>query len=79
MYVVHEGEQPFFGRARLLQSFPKRPKLLQPPLYDGFAELFLGLEVVVDVAQRDSSRLGDIGEACFSEPQFIGQLDCRLD
>ena len=62
----------------LLQSFPKRPKLGQAAIHDGFTKFFLGLEIVIDIAKWDTGRLRDIGETCFSEPLSISQLRRRL-
>src|SRR5260370_37003061 len=71
--ALHEGKQPLLGRTQPVHLFPKCAKLRQAPLHHGFGEFFLGFEVVVDIAYRHASRLGDIRQTCLSETASIRQ------
>src|SRR6267143_1683415 len=55
------------------------PKLLEAPLHHGFGEFFLGFEVVVDIAYRHASRLGDVRQTRLSETASIRQLRRSLN
>src|SRR5437899_9935591 len=77
--ATHESQQPFLRRT---QSVPLRPvcaKLLEAPLHHGFGEFFLGFEVVVDIAYRHASRLGDVRQTRLSETASIRQLRRSLN
>src|ERR1700726_4764473 len=72
--ATHESKQPFLRRT---QAVPRRPgcaKLFEAPLQHGFGEFFLGFEVVVDIAYRHASRLGDVRQTRLSETASIRQL-----
>src|SRR5580700_3244946 len=45
----------------------------------GFSEFFLGFEVVVDIAYRHASRLGDVRQTRLSETSSIRQLRRSLN
>src|SRR5260370_31912637 len=64
----------FFRGTRPVPLFPQRPKFQQALLHNGLADFIFCLEVVVDVADRDLRRLGDIGEARLLEPMSVRQL-----
>src|SRR5882757_2522298 len=56
--ALHESIQPLLGRTQPVHLVPECAKLRQAPLHHGLTELFLGLEVVVDIANRDMRRFG---------------------
>ena len=64
----------FFRGTRPVPLFPQRLKFQQALLHNGLADFIFCLEVVVDVADRDLGRLGDIGEARLPEPMSVRQL-----
>src|SRR5258708_33855771 len=68
-----------FRGTRPAPLFPQRPKFQQALLHNGLADLIFCLEVVVDVADRDLSGLGDIGEARLPEPMSVRQLHSRAN
>src|SRR5467141_325767 len=47
--------------------------------HDGYGEFFLGFEVVVDIAYRHASRLGDVRQTRLSETAPIRQLRRSLN
>src|SRR5260370_8488859 len=79
MNGVHKSKQPLMRR---IEGGPLRPrcaKLLEAPLHHGFGEFFLGFEVVVDIADRHASRLGDVRQTRLSETASISQLGRSLN
>src|SRR5260370_39849987 len=66
-----ERYQPLLRRTQAVPLRPRCARLLQAPLHHGFGELFLGLEVVVDIAYRHASRLGDVCQGGLSETALI--------
>src|ERR1700677_393580 len=67
----------FFRRTRPVPLFPQRPKLQQALLHNGLADFIFCLEVVVDIADWDLGRRGNIGEAGLPEPTSVRQLHSR--
>src|SRR4029077_7482820 len=59
--------KPFFRGARLVPLFPQRLKFQQAPLHYSLAKIFLGLEVVVNVAYRNMGGFGDVRQARLPE------------
>src|SRR3984893_9015520 len=79
MNGVHKSKQPLLRRT---QAVPLRlgcAKLLEAPLHHGFGEFFLGFEVVVDIAYRHASRLGDVRQTRLSETASIRELRRSLN
>src|SRR6266566_9382245 len=60
MNGFHKSKQPLLRRTQAVPLRPGCAKLLEAPLHHGFGEFFLGFEVVVDIAYRHASRLGDV-------------------
>src|SRR5580692_10788067 len=77
--ALHESQQPLLRRTQAVPIRPGCAKLLQPPLHHGFGEFFLGFEVVVDIAYRHASRLGDVRKTRLSETASIRQLRRSLN
>src|SRR6202040_2859014 len=76
---VHKSKQPLLRRTQAVPLRPGCAKLLQAPLHHGFGEFFLGFEVVVDIAYRHASRLGDVRQTRLSETASIRQLRRSLN
>src|ERR1700733_6881660 len=76
---VHKSKQPFLRRTQAVPLRPGCAKLLEAPLHHGFGEFFLGFEVVVDIAYRHASRLGDVRQTRLSETASIRQLRGSLN
>src|ERR1700730_6664740 len=53
MNAFHKSKQPLLRRTQPVYVLPQFSKLRQAPLHNGLAKLFLGFEVVVDIAYRD--------------------------
>src|SRR6202035_4830148 len=79
MNGVHKSKQPLLRRTQAVPLRPGCAKLLQAALHHGFGEFFLGFEVVVDIACRHASRLGDVRQTRLSETAFIRQLRRSLN
>src|SRR6202047_1383331 len=77
--ATHESQQPLFRRTQAVPLRPGCAKLLEAPLHHGFGEFFLGFEVVVDIAYRHASRLGDVRQTRLSETASIRQLRRSLN
>src|ERR1700722_17225610 len=76
---VHKSKQPLLRRTQAVPLRPGCAKLLETPLHHGFGEFFLGFEVVVDIAYRHASRLGDVRQTRLSETASIRQLRRSLN
>src|SRR5258707_2828617 len=79
MNGVHKSKQPLLRRTQAVPLRPVCAKLLEAPLHHGFGEFFLGFEVVVDIAYRHPSRLGDVRQTRLSETASIRQLRRSLN
>src|SRR5258706_9711625 len=79
MNGVHKSTQPLLRRTQAVPLRPGCAKLLEAPLHHGFGEFFLAFEVVVDVAYRHASRLGDVRQTRLSETASIRQLRRSLN
>src|SRR5437870_4275462 len=79
MNGVHKSTQPLLRRTQAVPLRPACAKLLEAPLHHGFGEFFLGFEVVVDIAYRHASRLGDVRQTRLSETASIRQLRRSLN
>src|ERR1700692_143251 len=77
--AFHKSKQPLLRRTQPVDLLPQFSKLRQAPLNNGLAKLFLGFEVVVDIAYRNASRLGDVRQTRLSETAFIRQLRRSLN
>src|SRR5580658_7438334 len=77
--AVHKSKQPLLRRTQAVPLRPGCAKLLKAPLHHGFGEFFLGFEVVVDIAYRHASRLGDVRQTRLSETASIRQLGRSLN
>src|SRR5229473_4242751 len=77
--ALHESKQPLLGRTQPVQLVPECAKLRQTPLHHGLAEFVLGFEVVVDIAYRHASRLGDVRQTRLSETASIRQVRRSLN
>src|SRR5207245_2468392 len=71
---LDKATEPLFGRIRLVQFLQQLPESRKTQLDDGIANLVLGLEVVVDIAQGDAGFLGDIGDRGGGEAVPISDL-----
>src|SRR6266403_758365 len=76
---LYELAQPFSGRVCFVELLQQPLESRKAQLDDGVANLVLRLEVVVDVAQRNSGLLGDVGDrrGC-AGPQRRGGLSRRF-
>src|SRR5229473_8646665 len=77
--ALHESKQPLLGRTQPVHLVPECAKLRQTPLHHGLAEFVLGFEVVVDIAYRHASRLGDVRQTRLSETASIRQVRRSLN
>src|SRR3984957_13074480 len=77
--ATHESQHPLLRRTQAVPLRPGCAKLLEAPLHHGFGEFFLGFEVVVDIAYRHASRLGDVRQTRLSETASIRQLRRSLN
>src|SRR6266853_3934676 len=77
--ATHESQQPLLRRTQAVPLRPVCAKLLEAPLHHGFGEFFFGFEVVVDIAHRHASRLGDVRQTCLSETASVRQLRRSLN
>src|ERR1700674_161395 len=77
--ATHESQQPLLRRTQAVPLRPGCAKLLETPLHHSFGEFFLGFEVVVDIAYRHASRLGDVRQTRLSETASIRQLRRSLN
>src|SRR5579864_2991413 len=77
--ATHESQQPLLRRTQAVPHPPVCAKLLEAPLHHGFGEFFLGFEVVVDIAYRHASCLGDVRQTRLSETASIRQLRGSLN
>src|SRR6202041_3431607 len=76
---LHESKQALLGRTQAVPLLSGCAKLLEAPLHHGFGEFFLGFEVVVDIAYRHASCLGDVRQTRLSETASIRQLRRSLN
>ena len=60
--VLDAGAKPILGRSSFVPSLPLRRQLRQPQLDDRLANLVLGLEVIIDVAQGNLGFARDVGK-----------------
>src|SRR6202521_4452186 len=67
MNAFHKSKQPLLRRTQHVDLLLKFSKLRQEPLHTGLAKLFLGFEVVVNVAYRNMGGFGDVRQTRFSE------------
>src|SRR5215813_8342142 len=75
---LHEAAQPLLGRSRLVQFCQQLSESRDAQVDDRVADLLLGLEVVVDIAQRDSGFLRDVGQRGIAEATPVGDLQSGL-
>src|SRR5882724_11623571 len=76
---LNEGQEPLLGVIRLLPTQPHRLEFLEALCHDGLANLRLGLEIVIHIAQRDSRLSGYVGERRVAEATLIRQLGGGLN
>src|SRR5229473_7068713 len=74
---LHAGAKPILGRSSFVPSLPLRGQLRQPKLDDRLANLVFGLEVVIDVTQRNLGFTRDVGKRGGAEPVLVRQVHCR--
>src|SRR6266481_5036232 len=79
MNGVHKSKQPLLRRTQAVPLRPGCAKFIEAQLHHGFGEFFLGFEVVVDIAYRHASRLGDVRQTRLSETASIRQLRRSLN
>src|SRR5258707_13550229 len=79
MNGVHKSKQPLLRRTQAVPLRPGCAKFIEAPLHHGFGEFFLGFEVVVDIAYRHASRLGNVRQTRLSETASIRQLHGGLN
>jgi hypothetical protein len=72
--ALDTGAKPILGRSSFVPSLPLRGQLRQPQLDDRLANLVLGLEVIIDVAQRNLGCFRDIGETRRPEAMPVRQF-----
>src|SRR6266478_5666463 len=58
--ALDAGAKPILGRSGFVPSLPLRGQLRQPQLDDRLANLVLGLEVIIDVAERNLGFARDV-------------------
>src|SRR3984957_11391016 len=77
--ALDAGAKPILGRPSFAPSLPLRGQLRQPPLDDRLANLVLGLEVIIDVPQRNLGFARDVGKRGGVEPLLVRQVHCRTN
>jgi hypothetical protein len=77
--ILDTRQEAFFRGTCPVPLFPQRPKFQQALLHNGLADFIFCLEVVVDVADWDLGRRGNIGEARLPEPTSVRQLHGRAN
>jgi hypothetical protein len=75
--ALDAGAKPVLGRPSFAPSLPLSGQLRQPQLDDRLANLVFGLEVVIDVAQRNLGFARDVGKRGGAEPVLVRQIHCR--
>src|SRR6266852_3568582 len=75
--ALDAGAKPILGRSGFVPSLPLRGQLRQPQLDDRLANLVLGLEVIIDVAERNLGFARDVGKRGGLEPVLVRQVHCR--
>ena len=73
MSYSDERLEPAFGVRRRSSDRDRVVDVLHMGVDDGADELVLGLEVVVDVAQRARRRVGDVGERRLLDALLVDQ------
>jgi hypothetical protein len=72
------GAKPILGRSTFVPSLPLRGQLRQPQLDDRLANLVFGLEVVIDVTQRNLGFARDVGKRGGAEPVLVRQSSAAV-
>src|SRR5258705_7621521 len=75
--ALDAGAKPILGRPSFVPSLPLRGQLRQPQLDDRLANLVLGLEVIIDVTERNLGFARDVGKRGGLEPVLVRQFHCR--
>src|SRR6202040_2726492 len=75
--ALDAGAKPVLGRSSFVPSLPLRGQLRQPQLDDRLANLVFGLEVIIDVAERNLGFARDVGKRGGAEPVLVRQAHCR--
>src|SRR5260370_17742483 len=73
------GAKPILRRSSFAPSLPLRGQLCQSQLDDRIANVVLGLEVIIDVAQRNLGFARDVGKRGGAEPVLVRQAHCRTN
>src|SRR5262249_713984 len=71
---LDEAAQPFFRRTDLAELLEQKPESRNAQVDYGLANLVFGLEVVVNIAQRDPGLSGNVGQRSVAKPMSIGGL-----
>src|ERR1700686_819126 len=74
--ALDAGAKPILGRSSFVPSLPLRGHLRQPQFDDRLANLVLGLEVIIDVAERNLGFARDVGKRGGLEPVLVRQAHC---
>src|SRR5712675_256746 len=77
--ALDAGAKPILGRPSFVPSLPLRGQLRQPQFDDRLANLVLGLEVIIDVTQRNLGFARDVGKRGGAEPVLVCQAYCRTN
>jgi len=77
--ALDAGAKPILGRFSFVPSLPLRGHLRQPQFDDRLANLVFGLEVIIDVAERNLGFARDVGKRCGLEPVLVRQAHRRTN
>ena len=71
------GAKPILGRSSFVPSLPLRGQIRQPLFNDRLANLVLGFEVIIDIAQRNLGFACDVGKRGGAEAVLVHQVHGR--
>ena len=71
---LNKGAEPLFGGFPLFELLQQLPEARNAQVDNGVADLILGLEVVVDVAEWDPGLFGDVGDGRVAKAKAISAL-----
>src|SRR3984885_811138 len=77
--ALDAGAKPILGRFSFFPSLPLSGHLRQPQFDDRLANLVLGLEVIIDVAERNLGFARDVGKRGGLEPVLVRQAHRRTN
>jgi hypothetical protein len=77
--ALDAGAKPILGRSSFVPSLPLCGQMRQPQFDDRLADLILGLEVIIDVAERNLGFARDVGKRGGLEPVLVRQAHRRTN